>query len=161
MPNIAKVLKDEITRLAKREAKAAIAQVRRDNIALKKTAADLKRRTAQLERANRLLVAAENKRRKEMPEVAPEEARAVRLTSKGIRSLRSRFGFSQAAFAKLLGTTPQSVYMWEKKGGALNLRDNMRASVLSVRGIGAKEASERLRVIEEENKKTARGRKKK
>ncbi|MFC1452797.1 helix-turn-helix domain-containing protein [Verrucomicrobiota bacterium] len=161
MPNIAKVLKDEITRLAKKEAKAATAQVRRDNIMLKKTAADLKRRTAKLEKENRLLIAAENKRRKEMPEVAPEEAKKVRLTSKGIRSLRSRLGLSQAAFAKLLGAASQSVYIWEKKAGALNLRDNMRDAVLSLRGIGAREAQERLKVIEAENKKTVRGRKKK
>jgi len=38
MPNIAKVIKEEIIRLAKKEAKIAIAGIRRDNIKLKKTA---------------------------------------------------------------------------------------------------------------------------
>ena len=51
---------------------------------------------------------------------------------------------SQADFGKLLGATPHAVYLWEKKLGALNLRDKTKAAILSVRGLAAREAKEKL-----------------
>jgi len=51
---------------------------------------------------------------------------------------------SQADFGKLLGTTAHSVYLWEKKDGALSLRDKTKAAILSIRGLGAREARTKL-----------------
>jgi hypothetical protein len=51
---------------------------------------------------------------------------------------------SQLDFGKLLGTTPGAVYLWEKKEGALSLRDKTRAAILSIRGLSAGEAKEKL-----------------
>ena len=64
--------------------------------------------------------------------------------------------FGQADFGKLLGTTPGAVYLWEKKIGALNLRDKTKAAILSVRGLGAREAREKLAEL---GKKMKKGRK--
>jgi hypothetical protein len=36
------------------------------------------------------------------------------------------------------------VYLWEKKIGALNLRDKTKSAILSSRGLGAREAKEKL-----------------
>ena len=44
MPNVAQLLKEEISRLAKKEIRAGIAGIRSDSIRLKKSNADLKRR---------------------------------------------------------------------------------------------------------------------
>ena len=161
MPNVAQLLKAEITRLAKREVKAGVATIKADNIKLKKSNADLKRRVAQLERDNRRLVAAENKRIKEVPEIVPEKAEKARITAKGMRSLRKRLGLSQAAFAKLLGVSAQIVQVWERKEGPLNVRDTTRAAILSIRGIGAREAKAKLEEIakkEQARRKPARKR---
>jgi DNA-directed RNA polymerase alpha subunit len=46
-----------------------------------------------------------------------------------------------------LGVTPYSVYLWETKKTALNLRDKTKAALLSIRGLGAKEAKEKLAEI--------------
>jgi len=73
-----------------------------------------------------------------------EEGRKARLTSRGIRSLRKKLRLSQLDFGKLLGTTAGAVYLWEKKEGALSLRDKTRAAILSIRVLGAKEAREKL-----------------
>jgi hypothetical protein len=62
---------------------------------------------------------------------------------------------SQADFGKLLGATPHAVYLWEKKIGALNLRDKTKAAILSIRGLGAKEAKEKLAEL---GKKVKKGR---
>ena len=61
-----------------------------------------------------------------------------------IRALHKKLRLSQADFGKLLGATPHAVYVWEKKIGALNLRDKTKAAILSVRGLGAREAKEKL-----------------
>lgn len=145
MPNIARLMNEEIRRLARREAKTAIAGIRKDNVKLKGTAADLRRRIAQLERDNKRLIAAEKRRQEEVPQLAPEQAQKVRITSKGICSLRKKLGVSQAGFAELVGASLQSVFGWENKGGALRLRDATKAGILSIRGLGAREAKERLK----------------
>jgi DNA-binding transcriptional regulator YiaG len=61
---------------------------------------------------------------------------------------------SQADFAKLLGTTPGAVHLWERKDGALNLRDKTKAAILSVRGLGAREAKEKLKEIGKKHRKS-------
>lgn len=154
MPNIAVVLKQEISRLAKKEARGIVVGLRKDVVRLKRDAADLKRRIAQLERQNKILLASESKRQAEAPEPPPDSTSSARITSKGIRSLRKKLKLSQAKMAALIGATAQSVYIWERKDGALRLRDRTRKAVIALRAIGAKEAKTRLDEIAEEEKAT-------
>ena len=53
-------------------------------------------------------------------------------------------GLTQADFAKLVGATTHAVYLWEKKEGPLNLRDKTKKALLSIRGMGAREAKAKL-----------------
>jgi DNA-binding transcriptional regulator YiaG len=144
MANVVKALKEEIARISKREAKSATQSLGKSNTWLRKTVADLKRRVAELEKDNRRLVAEAKKTRPEPTKKPSEEQEKARFTSKGIRSLRNRLGLTQADFGKLVGTTTHAVYLWEKKDGALNLRDKTKAAILSIRGLSAKEAKEKL-----------------
>jgi DNA-binding transcriptional regulator YiaG len=144
MANVAKVLKEEIARISRKETKAAITQIGKSQTSLKKTVADLKKRILSLEKENRRLLA-EAKKQKALPAQKPaEEAGKARFSAKGIRSLRSKLGITQAEFAKLAGTTTHSVYLWEKKEGPLRLRDKTRQALLLIRGLGAKEARAKL-----------------
>ena len=68
----------------------------------------------------------------------------LRISGKGVRSLRQKLGLSQEAFAKLVGVSPNCVYQWESKPGMLRLRANTRAAVLAARGLGAREAKAKL-----------------
>jgi DNA-binding transcriptional regulator YiaG len=144
MPNVEKALKAEITRISRKEIKTAIGGLGKSNINLKKIVADLKKRVASLEEENKRLTAGTRKQKTEVAEKPPEEAGKARLTSKGIRSLRKRLRLTQADFAKLIGATPHSVCLWEKKEGPLRLRDKTRAALLSIRGLGAREAKRKL-----------------
>jgi DNA-binding transcriptional regulator YiaG len=144
MSNVAKVLKAEIMRISRKEAKAATQGIGKSNTWLRKIVADLKKRVVLLEEENKRLVAAMRKYPVESPQKPDEETNQSRLTSKGIHSLRGRLGLSQADFGKLLGTTGHSVYLWEKKKGPLRLRDKTKAALLSIRGLGTKEAKEKL-----------------
>ena len=145
MSNVVNVLKEEIARISKREAKSATQAIGKSNTWLRKTVADFKKRLVVLEKENKRLVAAIKKYKVEQPEkVEAEEGKKARFTSKSIRGLRKKLRLSQADFGKLLGTTSHAVYLWEKKIGALNLRDKSKAAILSVRGLGAREAKEKL-----------------
>jgi len=145
MSNVVKILKAEIARISKKEAKSATQAIGKSNTWLRKTVADLKKRLVLLEKENRHLVAAMKKYQVAQPEkIDAEEGKKARFTSRGIHALRKKLRLSQADFGKLLGATPHAVYLWEKKQGALNLRDKTKAAILSVRRISAREAKEKL-----------------
>jgi DNA-binding transcriptional regulator YiaG len=154
MPRLAEVLRGEIIRVSRREARTATAGIREAKVKLTKTVADLKRKIAKLQGENKWLMAAERKRLAQKPQIAPEISKRARLTSKGIRRLRKRLGLSQAELAKLVGASTQTVHMWETKKGPLRLRGNTLAAVLSARGMGAREA--KRRIAEMETKKPVR-----
>jgi len=148
MPKLAEVLRGEIIRISRREARIATAGIREAKIKLTKTVADLKRKIAKLQGENKWLVTAEKKRLAQKPQIAPETSGKARLTAKGIRRLRRKLGLSQAGFAKLLGASTQTVHMWETKEGPLRLRGNTLASVLSAREMGARDAKRRIAEME-------------
>ena len=152
MSNIAKVLKAEIMRISRKEAKGATQGIGKTNTWLRKIMADLKKRVVLLEKENKRLAATTRNFQVESPQKPNEETSKARLTSRGIRSLRGRLGLSQAGFAKLVGVTPYSVYLWETKKTALSLRDKTKAALLSIRGLGAREAKEKLAEAETKNR---------
>lgn len=144
MSNVAKILKAEISRISRKEIKAVMGEIGKSHVTLKKVVADLKRRLASLEKDNKRLVAEARKQKAESAEKSPEKTEKARFTAKGIRSLRGRLGVTQAGFAKLLGTSTHSVYLWEKKDGPLKLRDKTKEALLSLRGVKAREARTKL-----------------
>jgi DNA-binding transcriptional regulator YiaG len=145
MSNIVKVLKAEIARISRKEARSATQGIGKSNTWLRKMVADLKKRMLSLEKENKRLAVTLKKYYVESPQkLDQEESKKARFTSRGIHSLRNRLRLSQADFGKLLGTTSHAVYLWEKKAGVLSLRDKTKAAILSIRGLRAKEAREKL-----------------
>ena len=145
MSNVAKVLKEEIARISKREAKSATQAIGKSTTWLRKTVADLKKRLSLLEKESRRLTAVMKKQQLESPQKPDtEEGKKARFSSRGIRALRKKLRLSQADFGKLVGTTPGAVHLWERKEGALSLRDKTKAAILCVRRLRAREAKEKL-----------------
>ena len=148
MPNLATVLREEISRLARKEIriqtegmKRASAQHRRDIAALKRHVAELQRKVALLERQVP----------KEAPTAVPAETdKKLRFTAKGLRSQRRRLGLSAADYAKLVGVTPRSIYNWEQE--TARPRQEQIAILAGLRGIGKKEAQARLRQLANKKK---------
>ncbi|MBT3192495.1 MAG: helix-turn-helix domain-containing protein [Verrucomicrobia bacterium] len=144
MPNIATVLKEEISRLARKEIrsnteamKKASSQHRRDIAALKRQVAELERQVAGLQTGLSKEDAAKD--------VAPANDVRIRFTPKGLRSQRKRVGLSAAQYSKLLGVTPQSVYNWER--GVSRPRASQLAELAALRGIGKKAVAAKLAKI--------------
>jgi DNA-binding transcriptional regulator YiaG len=153
MLNVVKVLKAEIARISRREARSATQGIAKSNTWLRRVVADLRKRVLLLEKENRRLAATVKKYQVAQPQVPDEEeGKKARFTSSGIRALRKKLRLSQADFGKLLGTTPHAVYLWEKKRGALNLRDRTKAALLSITELTAKDAKQKLSEFGEKRK---------
>jgi DNA-binding transcriptional regulator YiaG len=145
MSNIAQVLKSEIVRLSRKEVKSAVHPLRSSTFLLRKIVADLKKRIGALESENKRLSAIAQK---EQARVSPDIAEKVRISSRGVRILRTKLGLSQDSFAKLLGVSSQAVYSMEHKQGRLRLRQGTLSSLISLRGIGKREAKRKLEELQ-------------
>jgi DNA-binding transcriptional regulator YiaG len=163
MPNIAKILKDEIQRLARREANQAITGLKKSNTTLKKTVTEHKRRIAALEKENRKLISEQTKIQKQVQtEIPDQEVEDIRITSKQIRSLRRHLGISQVQLAKLLGVSINIVSIWERKPGRINIRKpEVRKGIIELKGMKKVEVQERLEKGKPVKKKGAKPQKKK
>lgn len=145
--NIAQVLKAEITRLAKKEAKALNSPTKATCIQLKKTVADFKARLASLEKANTILQKQVTDLNAMIPK--PQEEPEVKgwISGKGVKSLRKKLNVTQSELARLVGVSTGAVVQWEKKKGTLKVRTATMKALMAVRGIGAREARKRLEGI--------------
>jgi DNA-binding transcriptional regulator YiaG len=135
MPNIATLLKDEISRLSRREIRQTIEPLKKASATYRHEIAALKRQVAALERVAGKLS------KHVAPKVADEQptgARAPRFVAKGLRPLRDRLGVSVAEFAALMNVSPQSIYNWEK--GSSSPQRAQVATLATLRPLGKKEA---------------------
>ena len=140
MPNMAAVLKQEISRIARREIrnetaslKKASAQYRRDLAKLKRQVSNLQRRIPLLEKQMLQSVSAP---------VNDADTKGVRFTAKGLSSQRKRLGLSAADYGKLVGVTGQTIYSWEN--GLSRPRKQQLPVLASIRPLGKREARARL-----------------
>jgi len=145
MPDVARVLREEVQRLAKRQVKAGLAPLKRDNVRLKKHVAELRRELTALTRTSReLLVRVAAVVATKETEVATERAATLRPTSKSLVRLRRRFDLTQVEFGKLLGVSGQAVVNWEGKGSRVRMRGANLAALAGIQRIGKREARRRL-----------------
>jgi len=112
MPNIASVLKSEVTRLTRKEVRAQVDPLRKQVAAQRKSIAVLKHDIAKLQKA---LNTAGRAKTPALPADASEDGSAaqVRFSAKGLLKLRKRLGLSRAAFAPLLGVSGPAIATWE------------------------------------------------
>lgn len=143
--NIAQVLKSEISRISKHEAKVLSSPTRSATIILKKTVADLKSRLSTLEKSNKDLQRQVATLIASQPKPVVETEDKGWISGKGVKALRKKLGLTQGELARLTGVSTGAVVQWESKPGMLKLRDATRKAVMGVRGIGGKgEARKRL-----------------
>jgi len=142
--NIAQVLKAEISRISKKEAKALTSSTRSTTIQLKKTTADLKNRLSTLEKANKELQKQVESLVAAIPKPVEEPEVKGWISGKGVKALRRKLGLSQGEFGKLTNASSHAVYLWESKPGMLKLRDGTKKAIMAIRGIGKVEARKRL-----------------
>lgn len=156
MPNLASVLNEEIRRLARKEIRAhvgktqkQVSEQRREIAELKRVNADLVRRLNFLEKREkqRLEQPAEPKVVIQTADGKVEPATTARFSPKWLSKHREKLGLSAADYAKLVGCSPLSIYKWEK--GESTPRTAQREALASIRGLGKREAQQRIELIED------------
>jgi len=157
MPDLAATLKEEIRRLARKEIKAqttttkqAVSQYRRDIARLKRQLGEQEKKIACLE--------AREQNRSAEAEVADEPTKGVRFSARSVKAQRKRLKLSAEDYAKLVGVSAQTIYLWEH--GKSRPREAQLAALVRVRGLGRREALAELEAISAaEARKSSRARK--
>jgi DNA-binding transcriptional regulator YiaG len=147
VPNIAAVLKAEICRLAKKEAKVVTSQLRRASVQHRNDIAKLRKLIGQQAKA-----IAHLKKQKGQPQSVEESTNGVRFSARSVKAQRKRLGLSAEKYAKLVGVSSLTIYSWE--AGKTKPRKAQLDALVAVRGIGKREAMQRL-----EEMKKGRGKK--
>jgi DNA-binding transcriptional regulator YiaG len=156
--NMMSVLKAEIGRLAKKEAKAVVKPVQKASATYRSLIAGLRKQVASLQREVAML-------KKAVP--APEKALAAKtepegrfwITGKGVKAMRKKAGLTQAKFAKLVGVSVPTVVNWEGTKGKVEIRrKETMARIQSLKGKGKREVAG---MLPEEPKAKAKGKAKK
>lgn len=143
MPNIASILKSEISRVARKEVRGQLQGLKKAAATYRADIAALKRRVLALERELRR---AGSSAARPSPLIADAEATTShRYSARSLKSQRRRLGLSAADCGRLLGASSLSVYKWES--GQARPRAKFIAAIAALRGLGKKEAAARLEAL--------------
>ena len=143
MPNIASVLKEEISRVARKQNRADTVVLRKSNAQHRRDIAELKRRVDELTKSVNFLTRQEKKRAQT---VEPSHAaEGKRFSVRGLKTHRSKLGLSAAEYAELLGVSGQTIYNWEMKKS--RPRPQQLAALVKIRGLGKRDAEKRLEML--------------
>jgi DNA-binding transcriptional regulator YiaG len=148
MTTLAVALKDEIRRLARKEIRAqtgtttkAVAQFRRDIAKLKRQIREQEKTISRL--------SSQLGRQADRTEPA-EQNDGVRFSARAAKAQRRRTGLSAADYARLVGVSPLTIYNWEN--GKSRPRKEQFASLVSLRGLGKREAQAKLTLLKTNSK---------
>lgn len=143
MPNIAALLKSEISRVARKELRAETATLKKASSTHRAEIAALKRRIQTLEQHLRRLDKATPKVVRPIVDDAAADGR--RFSAKGLASTRRRLGISVADCGLLVGASAQSIYNWEES--KVRPRAKHLAAIAALRSLGKKDVAARLETL--------------
>lgn len=140
MPNIAQLLKQEISRVARKEVREDITSLRKLSAAHRSEIASLKRAVKELGsqlRSAQKAVARTTPAADEQ-EAAGRPGRKRTFSADRLKAKRQSFGMSQAQMAQLLGISSLSLWKWES--GQVTPRASMLERYFAAMGMGKREA---------------------
>ncbi len=145
MPNLQSVLRQEIRRVARKEVRSELEATKKAVAQHRREIAELRRRNTALERTVSYLQSRETKRLKAGPSKA-EPPQGTRFSVPSLKAQRRKSGLSQEDYGSLVGVGKLTIYNWESgrnKPGRKHL-----ATLVSLRGIGKREAQKHLELLE-------------
>jgi DNA-binding transcriptional regulator YiaG len=111
MPNVASILKSEISRVARKEVKSETLVLKRAVAVYRSEIAAVKRRTQALEQQMKAL--SKGSLKASGAEDAQASSGGQRFSAKRLAAHRLRLGLSAGDFGRLIGVSAQSIYNWE------------------------------------------------
>ncbi|HVF34436.1 MAG TPA: helix-turn-helix domain-containing protein [Candidatus Saccharimonadia bacterium] len=153
MTNFNVLLRQEVSRIARRETRAQTRQMKSASATYRRAIAALKR---QVVGQAREIAALKRASARAAPAAAADASEGpVRYRAGGVAAHRKRLGLSAESFGRLVGVTGQTIYNWER--GKRPRLAQLRA-LSAVRALGRRDAAARL---EQLAKPAGRGRKSK
>jgi len=147
MPNIASLLKAEISRVARRELRPVLDAVKKTAAAQRAEVAALRKRVHELER--QIKVQARESRSQKVPTLRAGElvgdASGLRFRAAGMAKNRERLGLSARDFGLLIGATAQAVNAFES--GKSKPVGEQLAAIAALRSAGKGDVAERLATL--------------
>jgi DNA-binding transcriptional regulator YiaG len=147
MPNIAVVLKAEIARIARKEARSQTEEFRKSSAQYRSHIAALRKRIDALERQVKRAGKSGSRNTQVATAESDDESTSRRFSAPRLAAQRQKLGLSAADFAVLLGVSGQSVYKWEH--GESRPRARQLEAIAALRGVGKREAAARLAKLQE------------
>jgi DNA-binding transcriptional regulator YiaG len=141
MSNVASALKEEISRISRKEIRHELASLKKASTAYRSDIASLKRRVQELERELRK---ASRGGERGVPVAANEDSVSpgTRFSARSMASQRKRLGLSAAECGLLIGASAQSIYNWEE--GKARPRVQHLPAIYALRTLGRRQANEIL-----------------
>jgi DNA-binding XRE family transcriptional regulator len=139
MPNVTAVLNEQIRRQARREVRLNTKSMKKATGKYRREIAALKRQVVAITRQMAILV------KKSVHQVEPAavgDVEKYRFRRDGLKTHRAKLGLSAKDYGKLVGVSGLTIYHWE--GGKTKPRQSQIGKLAAVRGIGKREASQRL-----------------
>ncbi|MGJ7568817.1 helix-turn-helix domain-containing protein [Variovorax sp. GB1R11] len=143
MPNIASILKAEISRVARKEVRAEIETLKKASVAHRSSISELRHQVNSLEKELRHL-AKDSKRPTTAIDSDNEAAAGTkrRFSATRLAAHRAKLGLSAASYGQLIGVSGQTNYHWEQ--GKARPPVVQLEKLAEVRDLGAREIAERL-----------------
>ncbi len=142
MPNVGQVIKDEITRLARKEIRAAVDPLRKHVRSLRQTVRSQQEAIDGLEKALRKMAGQGGSGDRSSLYAPDAEETKARVTPASIRRHRLRLGLSQAQLGQLLGVSTNTVVRWE--AGSSAPRAHHRTALIRLRDLGVRDVAKML-----------------
>lgn len=143
MPNIASILKAEISRVARKEVRVEIETLKKASVAHRASIAELRRQVTVLEKDLRRVVKGAVRSTAAFDSAAEAAGGTKRrFSATRLAAHRAKLGLSAAIYGQLVGVSGQTIYHWEQ--GKARPRAAQLESLAAVRGLGAREIAERL-----------------
>lgn len=139
MTTFAEQFKNEILRIAKKEIRVEVKQLKKASATYRSDIAALKRQVTSLESAIKKMT---KLKPKEKAEVVSDQTVSLRFRASGFATLRKKFAMSAEQMGRLVGVTAQSVYHWE--AGKSRPRSTQLPAIAAARKLSKAQAWEKI-----------------
>jgi DNA-binding XRE family transcriptional regulator len=146
MANLQQAMRGEISRLARKELRTDLQSLHKIVSAQRSFIAQLRRRVDSLERALKAVAKQKKAVQSATSSGDIDGDRQLRFRAGGFATLRQKLGLSAKDMGTLVGVSGLTIYKWEK--GETRPRAKQLPAIAAVRGLGKREAKERLAALD-------------
>jgi len=150
MPDIATVLRNEISRLARKEVRQHVEPLRKSVTAMRRKLSGAQREIDDLQNKVKALEEQAARQLTAPPGSPPKET--IRFSPKWVAADRKRLGLSADDYGRLIGVSGQTIRGWES--GKTRPQPERLTAWAALRGIGKREARRRLGLLKRIDEKT-------